>query len=82
MSLGGFEIKYMIRNGEKRPEILELYGGSVLGLPWDTGEDMIRLSMNVNLSPKKQGVRTGESLRPGDEDQVKDAVLTRRELMS
>ena len=68
MSLGGFEIKYMIRNGEKRPEILELYGGSVLGLPWDTGEDKIRLSMDVNLSPKKQGIRTGESLRPGDED--------------
>ena len=30
MSLGGFKVKYMIRNGEKRPEILSLYGGSVL----------------------------------------------------
>ena len=39
MSLGGFKVKYMIRNGENMPEILELYGGSVLGLPWDTAED-------------------------------------------
>ena len=38
--------------------------------------------MNVNLSPKKQGVRTEESLEPGDEDKIKDAVLTRRQLMS
>ena len=64
MSLGGFKIKYMICNGETRPEILELYGGSVLGLPWDTSEDMIRLSMDVNLSPKKEGIRTGESRDP------------------
>ena len=52
MSLGGFKIKYMIRNGEKRPELLELYGGSVLGLPWDASLDVICLSMNVNLSNK------------------------------
>ena len=38
MSQGGFKIKYMVRNGENRPETLELYGGSVLGLPWDTAE--------------------------------------------
>ena len=64
MSLGGFKIRYMIFNGKTRPEILELYGGSVLGLPWDTSEDMIRLSMDVNLSPKKEGIRTGESRDP------------------
>ena len=82
MSLGGFKIKYMIRNGEKRPEILELYGDSVLGLPWDTSEDIIRLSMDVNLSQKKQGIRSGENLKPGDEHLIKDAELTRRILMS
>ena len=56
MKLGGFKLKYMIRNGEKRPEILSLYGGSVLGLPWDTNQDVIKLFMKVNLSAKKQGV--------------------------
>ena len=54
----------------------------MLGLPWDTKKDVIHLSMDVNLSPKKQGVRTEESLEPGDEDNIKDAVLTRRQLMS
>merc|ERR1711891_115182 len=82
MSLSGFKIKYMIRNGEKRPEILELYGGSVLGLPWDTSKDVIGLSMDVNLTQKKQGIRSGESLKPGDEQQIEDAELTRRILMS
>merc|ERR1711973_573540 len=82
MGLGGFKVKYMIRNGERRPEILELYGGSVLGLPWDTNNDMLRLSMDVNLTQKKQGVRSSENLKPGDEHQIKDAELTRRKLMS
>ena len=77
MKLGGFKVKYMIHNGEKRPETLSLYGGSVLGLPWDTKEDVIKLSMDVNLSAKKQGVWTGESLHPGDKGEIKDAVLTR-----
>ena len=54
----------------------------MLGPPWDTGEDKIRLSMDVNLSPKKQGIRTGESLRPRDEGHIKDAFLTQREMMS
>ena len=82
MGRGGFKVKYMIRNGENRPEILDLCGGSVLGLPWDTREDVIRLTMDVNLSAKKQGVQTGESLQPGDEGEIMDAVLTRRVLMS
>merc|ERR1711973_955698 len=49
MSLGGFKIKHMICNGETRPEILEFYSGSVLCLPWDSGEDKVNLSMDVNL---------------------------------
>ena len=82
MKLGGFKIKSMIRNGESRPAILDLYGGPVLGLPWDTQQDVISLSMDVNLSAKKQGVRTGDSLKPGDEGEIREAVLTRRVLMS
>ena len=82
MSRGGFKVKYMVCNGEDRPEILELFGGSVLGLPWDTAKDAIVIKMVVNLSARKQGVRTGHDLHPGDEDLIKGAVLTRRVLMS
>merc|ERR1711951_150741 len=78
MSLGGFKVKYMVRNGENRPEILELYGGSVLGLPLDTAEDAIMLKMDVNLSVRKQGVGSGKNLHPGDEKDIMNAVLTRR----
>ena len=38
--------------------------------------------MDVNLSSKKKGIRTGGILRPGDEGQIRDALLTQRELMS
>ena len=38
--------------------------------------------MNVNLSDKKQGIRSGECLKPGDEQMIRDAELTRRILMS
>ena len=38
--------------------------------------------MDVNLTDKKQGVRSGENLKPGDEHLIKDAELTRRKLMS
>ena len=51
----------MVRNGEHRPEILELFGGSVLGLPWDTAKDTIVIKMVVNLSARKQGVRIGKT---------------------
>ena len=82
MSQGGFRVKYMVRNGKNMPEILELYGGSVLGLPWDTAKDVIVINMHVNLSARKQGVRLGQNLRPEEEDHIKNAVLTRRVLMS
>ena len=82
MGQGGFKVKYMVRNGENRPETLELYGGSVLGLPWDTAKDVIVINMHVNLSARKQGVRLGQNLRPEEEDHIKNAVLTRRVLMS
>merc|ERR1711867_253864 len=49
MGLGGFQIKYMIRNGENRPEILKLYGGSVLGLPWDVFVQTLRIAQNAEL---------------------------------
>ena len=38
MKAGGFNTKYMIRDGETRPELLEKYGGQVLGLSWNTGQ--------------------------------------------
>ena len=32
MAHGGFNIKYMIRDGEERPEVLNQFGGAVLGI--------------------------------------------------
>merc|ERR1711867_100357 len=37
--------------------------------------------MDVNLSARKQGVRSGQNLHPRDEEHIRNAVLTRRVLM-
>ena len=82
MSLGGFKLKYIIWNGEMRPEVLRLYGGSVLGLPWNTETDLINLHLGVNLSTKKQGVQAGDKLTATMVHLLDVAVLMRRMMLS
>ena len=62
MAMGNFTIKYMIRSGEARPEVLEQYGGKVLGTPWNPAEDTMALKFQVNLSARRQKVYQGEPL--------------------
>ena len=82
MELGGFKLKYMIRNSESRPEVLQLYGGIVLGLPWDTRTDSINLHLGVNLSVKRHGIRDGDKLTVDTVHLLDTAVLTRRIMLS
>ena len=56
---GGFQIKYMIRDGESREEVLEHYSGKVLGIPWELDNNKIKMNIEVNLLPKEQKQRTG-----------------------
>merc|ERR1712218_643562 len=41
LELGGFKVKVMVRDGESRPEVNELLGSGVLGLPWVPEADVI-----------------------------------------
>ena len=82
MICGGFHIKYMIRDGETRPEVLEHYSGSVLGVPWDTAKDVIQMELEVNLSPKEQKQRTGEPVTVENLHLIHSVVLTRRIMLS
>lgn len=82
MAGGGFKLKYMLRNGETRPEVLELYSGSMLGLPWNPTSDRIVMRVEVNLSVKKQGVRIGPPVTADTLHLIYECELTRRIFMS
>ena len=68
----------MIRNGETRLELLVLFGGKVFGIPWDPPRNMLSMQMKVNLSPRKQGIRTGPDLTLDTLDMIDQVELTRR----
>ena len=76
MGLGSFQVRFKIRSGEKPPEVLQFYGGIVLGLLWDTDQDIIKLKMEVNLSAKKQG-KVCAALKPDEVNVIKESVLMR-----
>ena len=82
MKRGNFHVKFMIKNGETRTELLELVGGKVLGIPWDPPQDMLRMQMKVNLSPRKQGIRTGPILNLDTLVMINQVELTRRIMLS
>ena len=57
MSQGNFRIKVMVRSGESRLAVLKDYGGTILGIPWETKEDKIKMKFEVNLSQKIQKIQ-------------------------
>ena len=82
MKAGGFTTKYMIRDGETRPELLEKFGGQVLGLRWNTGPDQIVMQTRINVSAKVKGARTGPDLTTETVGELDTAVLTLRVVTS
>ena len=63
-------------------ELLELFGGKVLGISWDPPQDVLRMQMKVNLSPRKQGIRTGPDLNLDTLVMINQVELTRRIMLS
>ena len=58
--------------------MLQHFGGSVLGIPWDTVKDEITMRPMVNLSQKQQKIRTGPAVTPENLHEIEDAKLTLR----
>ena len=82
MAAGGFKIKYMIRDGETRPALMDKHGGLVLGLKWNTAEDQIVMRTTINVSPKVKGARSGPDLTAETVHELDTAVLTLRVVTS
>ena len=82
MARGGFYIKYMVRDGEDRPKVLEQFGGAILGIPWHTQTNTIRMKLEVNLSEKVQKIRQGQAMMPVTMELLEETVLTRRIMLS
>ena len=53
-SLGGFEVKEIIRSGDVNNKATHLLGDSVLGYLWYTKEDLMAVKLRVNLSKKRR----------------------------
>ena len=53
-SLGGFEVKEIIRSGDVNDKATHLLGDSVLGYLWYTKEDLMAVKLRVNLSKKRR----------------------------
>ena len=82
VGLGGLKVKFMVRSGETRPSALAKFNGQVLGLPWHPGEDTINMHLGVNLSTKKQKVRSGKELTLETIGIIDNVPLTRRIMAS
>ena len=75
MERGGFMIKYMIRDGESQPGMLEKLWRSVLGIPWDTSSDSIVMRPAINLSRKVWNLREGSAITPNCLKEINEAAL-------
>ena len=82
MNQGNFRIKVMVRSGESRLAVLKDYGGTILGIPWETKEDKIKMKFEVNLSQKVQKILTSPALEPSDAASLRKMSLTRRMMLS
>ena len=82
LNKGSFEVKVMVQSGETRKEVIDLLGGSVLGLPWTPSTDKITMHMGVNLSARKKGVRVGIELSRDTIGLIDQTPMTKRVLVS
>ena len=78
MAHGGFWVKIMVRYGESRPEVLEKFGGHVLGLQWDPKEDVLFAEMPVNFSVKIKKICQGPNVTIATINIIRDQTLTKR----
>ena len=73
LAKGSFVVEVMMQSGEVRKEVIDMLGGSVLGIPWATGANEIIMHIGVNFSPgnpcffpRKRGVRVEPELTKDD----------------
>ena len=84
LSYGGFTVKVMLRNGETRPEVIDKFGDSVLGMRWDPTRDVIIMKMPVNFSvrDRRSKVRMGPSLTLETIAEIDSVSIKKEELLS
>ena len=62
LSLGGLDIKAMMVSGEEDVEAIDKLGKKVLGIDYDVGKDEFQFPLQVQVHPKKRGVRAGKPI--------------------
>jgi hypothetical protein len=82
LAKGGFKIKVMVRDGERRAEVINLLGSGVLGLAWSPGADTITMHLAVNLSQKAASGSRGSELTQETIEEIESILITRRLIVS
>ncbi len=63
LALVGLHPKFIVCSGETDPEVLEHFGGTVLGHEWRPEPDTLVFKLKVNLSSKnRKGIREDPDL--------------------
>ena len=82
LDMVGLQAKVILTSGEKNSEILEKYGGKVLGHGWDPTRDVISFEVPVNLSKRnRKGERLEPDLATADIPRLPSLLLTKRKLL-
>ena len=81
LSLVNLKLKVMVASGDTDENSLKLLGDKTLGHTWLPPTDKFIFRVNVNLSPKKRGVRSGKDLSLDDIPRLHTFTFTRRSLL-
>ena len=92
---GGFQMKQWVMTNEDIQSAYELHltpttvndssvmgVQKVLGLKWDVKEDVFKFQVKLNFSLKKRKVRSGPNLIKSDINELSQALLTKRQILS
>ena len=85
---GGFEVKEWLFSGDETDCEIKIGGEGnedqqkVLGVCWNRFLDVLKYVVNINLSPKKRGIRKGEDLMKHDIPDRVPLKLTKRMVLS
>ena len=85
MNQGSFKVKGFVTSGDDDDEARALLGGKevgrVLGIPWHPKADEFSVQVNIDVSERRKGSRSGSSLSADEIPQLITVPLTRRILL-
>ena len=80
LGLGGLEVKAMMVSGEEDADAIDKLGKKVLGIDYDIKNDLFTFPLEVQVHPKKRGVRAGGAITLENMNEMDSLKFTPRML--